>query len=184
MWHSTDFFVGGCVSASWFERLHKFSRENFSLIWRRHYCWWRAANLATIKSSENKDYVYLNHIIFVYFLSDCLWINIPTENISVTITVKGCKTLGCALWQRRDLYRATPAVTQGLGFSGLIQKTALIQSPFSNNQGSNKIANSILKQCYKICEIMVVAFNCQALGKKCECHRSFEWNQGLMSHGI
>jgi hypothetical protein len=31
------------------------------------------------------------------------------------------------LWSGRDLYRATPAVTRGLGFSGLIRKTA----PFS-----------------------------------------------------
>jgi hypothetical protein len=31
------------------------------------------------------------------------------------------------LWARRDLYRATPAVTRDLGFSGLIRKTA----PFS-----------------------------------------------------
>jgi hypothetical protein len=31
------------------------------------------------------------------------------------------------LWAGRDLYRATPAVTRGLGFSGLIRRTA----PFS-----------------------------------------------------
>jgi hypothetical protein len=31
------------------------------------------------------------------------------------------------LYAGRDLYRATPAVTQGLGFSGLIRRTA----PFS-----------------------------------------------------
>jgi hypothetical protein len=30
-------------------------------------------------------------------------------------------------WARRDLYRATPAATRGLGFSGLIRRTA----PFS-----------------------------------------------------
>jgi hypothetical protein len=33
------------------------------------------------------------------------------------------------LWAGRDLYRATPAVTQDLGFSGLIQRTA----PFSRH---------------------------------------------------
>jgi hypothetical protein len=32
------------------------------------------------------------------------------------------------LWAGRDLYRATPAVTRGLGFSGLIRRTA----PFSH----------------------------------------------------
>ena len=30
------------------------------------------------------------------------------------------------LWAGRDLYRATPAVTRGLGFSGLIRRTAPI----------------------------------------------------------
>jgi hypothetical protein len=30
------------------------------------------------------------------------------------------------LWAGRDLYRATPAVTRGLGFSGLIRRTAII----------------------------------------------------------
>jgi hypothetical protein len=28
------------------------------------------------------------------------------------------------LWARRDIYRATPAVTRGIGFSGLIRRTA------------------------------------------------------------
>jgi hypothetical protein len=45
--------------------------------------------------------------------------------------VKGCKfrpMLGAqGLWAGRDLYRATPAVTRSLGFSGLIWRTA----PFS-----------------------------------------------------
>jgi hypothetical protein len=43
------------------------------------------------------------------------------------LPVKGCKikpTLGAqGLWAGWDLYRATPAVTQGLSFSGLILKT-------------------------------------------------------------
>jgi hypothetical protein len=47
------------------------------------------------------------------------------------LPVKGCKfrpMLGSqGLWAGRDLYRATPAVTRDLGFTGLIQRTA----PFS-----------------------------------------------------
>jgi hypothetical protein len=58
--------------------------RNFSLIWRRHHCRWRAAKFRP--------------------------------------------TLGAqGLWAGRDLYRATPAVTRDLGFSGLIRRTA----PFS-----------------------------------------------------
>jgi hypothetical protein len=39
------------------------------------------------------------------------------------LLVKGCKILAYAqrLWADRDLYRATPAVTRGLSFSGLIR---------------------------------------------------------------
>jgi hypothetical protein len=44
------------------------------------------------------------------------------------LPVKGCKfrpMLGAqGLWAGRDLYRATPAVTRDLGFSGLIRRTA------------------------------------------------------------
>jgi hypothetical protein len=35
------------------------------------------------------------------------------------------------LWEGRDLYLATPAVTRGLGFSGLIRRTAPIPSPLT-----------------------------------------------------
>jgi hypothetical protein len=45
-----------------------------------------------------------------------------------TLPVKGCKILAYAQCSgplsRGDLYRATPTVTQGLGFPGLIQRTA------------------------------------------------------------
>jgi hypothetical protein len=58
--------------------------KNFSLIWRRHHCRWRAAKFRPMLGAEG-------------------------------------------LWAGRDLYRATPAVTQDLGFSGLIRRTA----PFS-----------------------------------------------------
>jgi hypothetical protein len=58
--------------------------KNFSLIWRRHHCRWRAAKFRLMLGAQG-------------------------------------------LWAGRDLYRATLAVTRGLGFSGLIRRTA----PFS-----------------------------------------------------
>jgi hypothetical protein len=59
--------------------------KNFSLIWRRHHCRWRAANLSL------------------------------------------CSALRAFEQGGGGLYRATPAVSRDLGFSGLIQRTA----PFS-----------------------------------------------------
>jgi hypothetical protein len=38
-------------------------------------------------------------------------------------------------WARRDLYRATPAVTQDLGFSGLIRRTAPISRLLRHTRG-------------------------------------------------
>ena len=58
--------------------------KNFSLIWRRHHCRWRAAKFRPMLGAQG-------------------------------------------LWAGRDLYRVTPTVTRGLGFSGLIRRTA----PFS-----------------------------------------------------
>jgi hypothetical protein len=60
----------------------------------------------------------------------------PLKNISLIWRHHHCRwraakfrpMLGSkGLWVGRDLYRATPAVTRGLGFSGLIRRTA----PFS-----------------------------------------------------
>jgi hypothetical protein len=39
------------------------------------------------------------------------------------------------LWTGRDLYRATPAVTQGLGFSSFIQRTAPINRLLRHTRG-------------------------------------------------
>jgi hypothetical protein len=58
--------------------------KNFSLIWRRHQCRWRAAKFRSMLGAQG-------------------------------------------VWAGRDLYRATPTVTRGFGFSGLIRRT----SPFS-----------------------------------------------------
>jgi hypothetical protein len=56
--------------------------KNFSLIWRRHHCRWRAAKFRPMLGAQG-------------------------------------------LWAGRDLYRATPALTRGLGFSSLIRRTYL-----------------------------------------------------------
>jgi hypothetical protein len=61
-----------------------FPLKNFSLIWRRHHSWWRAAKFRPMLGAQG-------------------------------------------LWAGRNLYRATPAVTRDVGFSGLIRRTA----PFS-----------------------------------------------------
>jgi hypothetical protein len=39
------------------------------------------------------------------------------------------------LWAERDLYRATPTVTRGLGFSGLIRRTAPFSRLLRNTRG-------------------------------------------------
>jgi hypothetical protein len=58
--------------------------KNFSLIWIRHHCRWKAAKFMPMLGAQG-------------------------------------------LWAGRDLYRATPAATRELSFSGLIGRTA----PFS-----------------------------------------------------
>jgi hypothetical protein len=47
--------------------------------------------------------------------------------------------LGAQGQSREDLYRATPALTQGLGFSGLILRTAPIQSYLTTHKGMWRI---------------------------------------------
>jgi hypothetical protein len=70
------------------------------------------------------------------WLIDYLRFYVPLKNISLIWrrhhyrwrTAKFRPVLGAqGLWAGRDLYRATPAVTRDLGFSGLIRRTA----PFS-----------------------------------------------------
>ena len=69
-------------------------------------------------------------------LIDYLRFYVPLKNISLIWRRHHCRwraakfrpMLGAqGLWAGRDLYRATPAVTRDLGFSGLIRRTA----PFS-----------------------------------------------------
>jgi hypothetical protein len=71
-------------------------------------------------------------------LVGCVLFYVPLKNFSLMVymetsplPVKGCKfrpMFGTQdLWAGTGLYRATPTVTQDLGFSGLIQRTA----PFS-----------------------------------------------------
>ena len=70
------------------------------------------------------------------WLIDCLLFYVPLKNISLIWgrhhyrwrAAKFRPMLGAqGLWAGRGLYSATPAVTRGLGFSGLIRRTA----PFS-----------------------------------------------------
>jgi hypothetical protein len=67
------------------------------------------------------------------WLIDYLRFYVPLKNISLIWRRHHCRwraakfrpMLGAqGLWAGRDLYRATPAVTRGLGFSGLIRRTA------------------------------------------------------------
>jgi hypothetical protein len=69
------------------------------------------------------------------WLNDCLEFYVPLKNISLIWRRHHCRwraakcrpMLGAqGLWALRDLYRATPAVTRDLGFSGLIRRTAPI----------------------------------------------------------
>jgi hypothetical protein len=64
---------------------------------------------------------------------ECLLFYVPLKNISLIWrrhhyqwrAAKFRPMLGAqGLWAGRDLYRATPAGTRGLGFSGLIRRTA------------------------------------------------------------
>jgi hypothetical protein len=67
------------------------------------------------------------------YLIDYLRFYVPLKNISLIWIRHHCRwraakfrpMLGAqGLWAGRDLYRATPAVTRDLGFSGLIRRTA------------------------------------------------------------
>jgi hypothetical protein len=72
------------------------------------------------------------------WLIDYLRFYVPLKNFSLPLPVKGCKILAYArrLWAGRDLYCATPIVTQSLGgFSGLIRKTAPLSRPYTTHKG-------------------------------------------------
>jgi hypothetical protein len=79
---------------------------------------------------------YNVHERWIDWLIDCLQFYFPLKNFSRIWRRHHCRwgaakprpLLGAqGLWSGRDLCRATPAVTRGLGFSGLIRRTA----PFS-----------------------------------------------------
>jgi hypothetical protein len=80
--------------------------------------------------------VYINTIWILIDWFDYLRFYVPLKNISLIWRCHHCRwraakfrpMLGAqGLWAGRDLYRATPAVTRGLGFFGLMRRTA----PFS-----------------------------------------------------
>jgi hypothetical protein len=83
--------------------------------------------------------VVFGHQVFqqsVDWLIDYLWFYVPLKYFSLIWRRHHCRwkaakfrpMLGAqGLWAGRDIYCATPTVTRGLGFSGLIRRTA----PFS-----------------------------------------------------
>jgi hypothetical protein len=66
--------------------------KNFSLIWRRHHCRWRAAKFRSMVDAQG-------------------------------------------LWEGRDFYRATTAVTRNLSFSGLIRRIAQFSRLLRHTKG-------------------------------------------------
>jgi hypothetical protein len=72
---------------------------------------------------------------------------VPLKNISIIWWCHHCRwratkfrpMLGAqGLWAGRDLYRATPAVTRDLGFSGLIRRTAPFTHLLRHTKGSGE----------------------------------------------
>jgi hypothetical protein len=98
----------------------------FIIIWGCWSCRWRFC----IQDNPSSRPVWIDWLI------DYLLFYVPLKNISLIWrrhhyrwrAAKFRPMLGAqGLWAGRDLYRATPAVTRGLGFSGLIRRNA----PFS-----------------------------------------------------
>ena len=94
---------------------------------------WQVLERGVRQNNERAKYTLSSYMACI----DLLFIVLrPTQEYfsymeTTPLPVKGCKIrpmLGAqGPWAGRDLYRATPAVTRGLGFSGLIRRTA----PFS-----------------------------------------------------
>jgi hypothetical protein len=90
--------------------------KNFSLIWRRQHCRWRAAKFRPMLGAQG-------------------------------------------LWAGRGLYRATPAVTRDLGFSGLIRRTAPFSRLLRHTRGCG---GSILARILTTVWYKIVMILCQA----------------------
>ena len=82
--------------------------------------------------------------LMIDWLIDYLLFYVPLKNISLIWrrhhyrwrAAKFRPMLGAqGLWAGRDLYRATPAVTQDLGFSGLIRRTSLFSRLLRHTRG-------------------------------------------------
>ena len=81
---------------------------------------------------------------FLDWLIDYLRFYVPLKNFSLIWRRHQCRCRAAkfrtmlvaqGLWAGRDLYRATPAVTRGLGFSGLIRRTAPFSRLFRHTRG-------------------------------------------------
>jgi hypothetical protein len=79
------------------------------------------------------------------WLIDYLRFYVPLKNFSLILRRHHCRwraakfrpMLGAqGVWAGRDLYRATPAVTRDLGFSGLICRNALFSRFLRHTRGS------------------------------------------------
>jgi hypothetical protein len=94
------------------------------------------------------------------WLIDYLRSYVPLKNISLIWRRHNCwwwaakfrPMLGAqGLWAGRDLYRATPAVTQRLGFSGLIWRNAQFSRLLRHTRGcwGSILAQILTGPCYK-----------------------------------
>jgi hypothetical protein len=95
--------------------VNDFDRE-FSLIWRRHQCRWRATNLglcSALRAFEQGGIFIAPHLLWhrafeqgrIFIVPHLLW-HRAFEQGRIFIVLH-------LLWHRGDLYYATPAVTQG-----------------------------------------------------------------------
>jgi hypothetical protein len=94
------------------------------------------------------DHIYMYHYLRFY---------VPLKNLSLLWRRHHCRwraakfrpMLGAqGLWAGRDLYRATPAVTRDLGFSGLIRRTAPFSRLLQHTRGyGGSILTGILTGC-------------------------------------
>jgi hypothetical protein len=91
----------------------------------------------------------VNELYFVRTINDYLLVYVSLKNISLIWrrhhyrwTKKFRLMLGTwGLWAGMDLYRATPAVTRGLGFSGLIWRTAPFSRLLRHRRGCGESIN-------------------------------------------
>jgi hypothetical protein len=111
---------------------------------RAGWIWWSHFACVLIDLAVS---VFLNNKYYYDWLIDWLFVLRPAQEYFTYKETSPLPVKGYArrLWAGRDLYRATPAVTRGLGFSGLIQRTA----PFSRlSRHTRECGGSILTRIF------------------------------------